>query len=140
MIQIQSLGNRRGTSEKGKDHHLYLLFATTEIWDTLDNFPKDVRKFFTPEPFSQEQFACRMKNTLEGELMSCIIHCINSTARTVDPLIPIKRNVNFYDVMNNYGHRGPDQCNSEHRAMGRKEFMECARIVRQGTAYISDFT
>ena len=94
-----------GANEKGKGHHLYLLFATEEIWDTLRNFPEEVIKFFTPEPFSQKQLACAMRDTLEGKLTSYKIHCINSTAKAVDPLIPIARDAAFYEIMNNYGHR-----------------------------------
>ena len=108
---------KRKENEKGKDHCLYLLFASVEIWGNMNNFPEDVIKFFTPEPCSLEQLARQMKNTLEGKLPWCKIHCINSTARAIDPLIPITRDVNFYDAMNNYGHRGPDQCHNEQRAM-----------------------
>lgn len=117
---------KRGEHENGKDHYLYLLFATQEIWDTMCNFPEEVLKFFTPEPFSQKQLACAMNDTLKGKLMSCKIHCINSTARAVDPLIPIARDASLDEVMNNYGHRGPDQSHSEHRAMGHGRCKDCS--------------
>ena len=51
-------------------------------------------------------------------------------------MIPITRDVNFYDVMNNYGHRGPDQEHDENRRMGHKEFTEGFRTIRRGTAYL----
>lgn len=108
----------RNELEKGKDHHLYLIFASTEIWDNVSRFPEDVLRLFTPEPFNREQLACQMRNTLEGKLKWRKVHSINSTARATDPLMPVARDSNFFYAMNDLGQRGPDQEHNECRAMG----------------------
>ena len=51
-------------------------------------------------------------------------------------VILIAKEIIFYDVMNDFGHGGPDQDHNEHKAMGRKEFTESYRIIRQGIVYL----
>ena len=99
----------RGEKDQGNEHHVYRLFASEGIWDSLCEFPDHVLKHFTPEPFSQTQLASTMRSTLNGKLASYKVHCINSTARNIDPLIKITRDPTFFEIMNNHGHRGPDQ-------------------------------
>lgn len=89
-------------------------------------------KFFTPEPFSPQQLASAMRNTLDMKIRMRKVKAVNSTAQAGDPLIYVTRDGNFFNVMNDYGHRAQTGVGA-YRSMGERKFSESHKIIRYGT-------